>query len=265
MKQLLLMAILFSQITAYAQYQVQKGHWFIGHTIGGYAFTKMVWKASHNGGPDEGYTSRNNAFELGFSGPDWGSAEIGSNRSTDESTGNESKQNSTAITLRPQAGYFVRDNLMIGASALMGLETEKSIGPGSSGRGRSWALGIGPMMRYYFGKNSKRKFFTGFESRFDMARSKEKHYYSDNFEGDRNEYDTKGSNEMIMPFVGYALFLGKRWTTEMRADYTYSKETVKHTQWYYEDETLDQDYPKTENLVITTNRFAINLGITYTF
>jgi hypothetical protein len=265
MKRFFLIALLLFQLTAHAQYQVQKGHWFISHTIGGFASTKADWKGYVEGDLRVQYSSRDNLFRLGFSGPDWGSAQTGSGKSTDESTGQKSDESGMEIWLQPQAGYFIRDNLMIGASVMIGIDNDKYNESVSSGKSRYSELGIGPSMRYYFGKNIKRKPFAGFESRFDIIRRKNKNYYSADFIGDRNEYHTKGSKQMIRPFAGYALFLGKRWTADLRVDYTYTKETSDQTQWYYEDETLDSNYPQSNKVVITNNAIAISFGITYTF
>lgn len=265
MKRFLFIAALFLQLSAHAQYQVQKGHWFISHAVGGFASTKVDWKIYEEGEPIGRWTTRDNVFRLGFSGPDWGSVETGSGKSKDESGGQESEESGMEIWLQPQAGYFIRDNLMIGASVLMGIDNAKYNETGSSGKDRYWALGIGPAMRYYFGKNMKRKPFAGFESRFDITREKDINYYFPGFIGDRNEYHTKGSKQMIRPYAGYALFLGKRWTADLRVDYTYTKETSDRTQWYYEDEQLDSDYPKSSKAVITNNTIAISFGISYTF
>jgi hypothetical protein len=265
MKRFLFIAALFFQSTAHAQYQVQKGHWFISHIVGGYGFTKVDWREEEEGRPEQRWTSKDNVFRLGFTGPDWGSVQLNSYKSTDESTGNKSKQSGMEIWLEPQAGFFIRDNFMIGASAVMGYGKSKNIGPGSSGKEKYWALGIGPAMRYYFGKNVKKKPFAGFESRFDIKREDDKEYYSDDFTGDRNEYHTKGSKVMVRPFAGYALFVDKRWTADVRVEYTYTKETSNRTRYYYEDETLDSNYPQSQKVVITNNVIAISFGISYTF
>ena len=265
MKRLLFIVALFLQLSAQAQYQVQKGHWFISHIVGGYGFTKVDWREKEQNRPEERWTSKDNIFRLGFTGPDWGSVQIGSSTSRAESSGNESKQRGMEIWLEPQAGYFIRDNCMIGASALMGFEKYRDTGPGSSGKGKYWAFGLGPTMRYHFGKNAKRKPFAGFESRFDITGQDDKDYYSENFSGDRFEYRTKGSKVMVRPFAGYALFLGKRWAADFRLDYTYTKENSDRTQWYYEDETLDSNYPESQKVVVTNNVIAISFGISYTF
>lgn len=64
--------------------------------------------------------------------------------------------NSTDFTLSPSAGYFVIDNLAVGASLDFGASSTKYTG--SSGKSSSTSIGLSPFVRYYL---SQGIFFQG--------------------------------------------------------------------------------------------------------
>jgi hypothetical protein len=69
---------------------------------------------------------------------------------------------------------------------------------------------------------------------------------------------------MIKPFAGYAWFLGKRWTADVRMEYTYRKNTEKFTSWHYVGDALETDYPKYYKVDRKFNSVAVSFGISYT-
>jgi hypothetical protein len=262
MKRLLSIAVLFAQLTSYAQYQVQKGRWSIGHTIGGYDHTKITYTQYQEDVLYDEFTTTNSGFRFKFTGPDWGSLETLTQKYSSPLSDYESKNSYTSIWLQPQIGYFIKDNLMIGANLLMGYSREKYTNSFDDySKGNYWELGLGPIMKYYFGKNIKRKPFAGFETRFEMARGKEREYEA----SEMDVSQTKGSNIMVKPFAGYALFLGKHWTADVRVEYTYRKHTEKFTDWHYVGDALETDYPKHYKLERKFNTAALSFGIGYTF
>lgn len=265
MKCSLLFAVLLLKLTTQAQYQVQKGHWFIGHTAGELAFTKYHAKALEEGEPSGEYSTRQFGFRFGFSGPDWGSLEIGKNKNKDENSDFESEESGFAIYLQPQAGYFISDNLVIGANVSIGIETYRYSNDSDIGKGKYLEFGIGPTLRYYLGKSVKKKPFIGFESRFDITKENDKTDYTAGQWMEYYDYDTNGSRVMIRPFAGYAWFLGKRWTADLRVHYTYAKHTTKRKTSFYVDRSMDSDYPQSDRVEETYNTIGLSIGIGYTF
>lgn len=265
MKQLFLLTCLIMQLTIHAQYQVQKGRWIISHTIGGFSSSKQDYKQYFEEELMGDFTIKNTGFQLAFIGPDWGSAYISSSKYSDNRYGSETKESGAGFYLQPQAGYFIRDNLMIGAGILIGIETSKYEDGDEVGKERYLALGLGPILRYYIGKNQKRKPFVGFESRFDFIREKDIEDDTDGQMMEYFDYRTNGSRVMIKPYAGYAWFLGKRFTAEARIEYFVGKETTKRTTNFYVDGSLDSDYPQSGKFEIARSSIGLNIGISYTF
>lgn len=262
MKRFLFAAVLFFQLTAHAQYQVQKGRWSIGHSIGGYDHTKITHTQYEE---DEVYdinVMKNSGFRFAFTGPDWGTLETLTQKNSSPNSDYESKSKYASFWLQPQIGYFIKDNLMIGANLVMGYSRTKHTNSFEDyAKQNYWSLGLGPIMKYYFGKNIKRKPFAGFETSFEMAGGKEREYES----SEEDVSQTKGSNIMVQPFAGYAWFLGKHWTADVRMEYMYRKHTEKYTYWHYVGGALETDHPKHYKVERKFTTVGLSFGISYTF
>jgi hypothetical protein len=262
MKRFVCVAVLFLQLTAHAQYQVQKGRWSIGHSIGGYDYTKINLTQFEEDELYDKITLINSGFQFDFTGPNWGSLDILTQKNSNPLSDYETKSRYASLWLQPQIAYFIKDNLMIGANLVMGYSKEKHTNSFEDyTKDNYWSLGLGPIMKYYFGKQVKRKPFAGFETRFEFARGKDRNYQS----GEEDVSETKGSNIMIKPFAGYAWFLGKRWTVDARMEYAYRKHTEKYTYWHYVGDALETDYPKHYKQERIFNTVAVSFGISYTF
>lgn len=110
--------------------------------------------------------------------------------------------NSTTIGFNPTAGYFVIDNLAVGAT--VGLTYSKF------GENKSTSFGIGPFSRYYFGKQNIRPFLNG-----------ELNFISEKFKFPSGTNTENGVNYFLG--LGVAAFLNRNVAIEGLAGYNHTK------------------------------------------
>jgi outer membrane protein len=85
-----------------------------------------------------------------------------------QNSGNEVKY--TSYTFGPSVGYFVADNLMVGANLSMGINRQQT----DNATYKQTSFGIGPFLRYYrFTKNEQFAFFGDFGFDFSSGSNKQ--------------------------------------------------------------------------------------------
>ncbi|HEY0679715.1 MAG TPA: outer membrane beta-barrel protein [Chitinophagaceae bacterium] len=109
--------------------------------------------------------------------------------------------NNTSIGLNPTAGYFVMNNLAVGGTVTLMYD--------KLGENSSTTFGLGPMVRYYFGKSNIRPFVDG-----EMSFISEKFKYP----GGTNTENGVG----YFLGMGLALFLNENVALETLAGYTHT-------------------------------------------
>lgn len=110
--------------------------------------------------------------------------------------------NSTTIGLNPTAGYFVANNVAVGATVM--LEYDKF------GENKSTTFGAGPLARYYFGKANVKPFLNG-----------ELNFISQKFKFPTGTNTENGVNYFLG--AGLALFLNQSVALEGMAGYNHTK------------------------------------------
>jgi hypothetical protein len=268
MKINVIIAVLFLiPILLPAQQQTKKGRWFIGHTIGGPAYETTNYKTYNNSGALAGHTKVSGFFfNLSFTGPNWGSMAANSYQQEDIMTGDEVDNKAMSITLQPTAGFFVRDNLVIGASVLLSGSSSRSeyTQNNTTARANSFGVGIGPLVRYYIGDRTKSKPFVGLESRYAIYSFKQKQNSSQAATTYRNERDQDNKNLMVVPQLGYAWFPGKRWVLELELKYEYNRMKSEATEQSFTNNVMNMGYPRKSSSTNTQHSIGVSAGVAFT-
>ncbi len=145
-----------------------------------------------------------------------------------------SKEKQGNIFLNPTAGYFVRERLMVGVELLIQTGKYKynssSIGGNNSGDNKEHLLGIGPELRYYFGKPGSKRFpFAGVSSLL-FTNGGTRNQNTTTF---TNNSSSKGNGGSVTPYAGYSWLIGKRWLIEPAVmgnfNTSYSESKVTYT------------------------------------
>lgn len=264
MKQFLI-ASLFILIGAdsYSQYQTKKGHWILTHTVvnGG-----PVWyhtRNYENGVLETSYKGKETNFYAAFN-PTYGGLESSREKYLNEKPAYV-KTSDASFQIEPQAGYFIKDNLMIGAAFIAGFSFESEKEEGDVDRSRTWHIGAGPIARYYFGNKKKHRAFVGLESRaFIQTKNRREKYITNNkLEEYKEDGDAVGFR--VKPYVGYALFLGKHWTADAHIGFLYDKSDYETVYKSYTDKVIKSGYPYRERSKYDNKTLSLNIGIAYTF
>lgn len=122
-------------------------------------------------------------------------------------------------SLSPQGGYFVVDNFAVGVRLPLGLqstfnETTSSLGSDIENRTLTYRAGIGPFVRYYFGKSAIRPFVNA-GADYQYSRTREKVNFSDEpYISNENSYSLFGG-------AGMAYFISQFVGLETQLTYTY--------------------------------------------
>ncbi len=122
-------------------------------------------------------------------------------------------------SLSPQGGYFVIDNFAVGLRIPMGLQnstSRSSPSPDSEIETRTltYRVGIGPFVRYYFGKSAIRPFING-GADYQYSRTREKDNASTGVIIQRQD------SYSIFGGVGMAYFISQFVGLESQLGYTY--------------------------------------------
>lgn len=168
-----------------------------------------------------------------------------------------------AITLQPVGGIFINDNLLLGASVFINIESAKQERSdiNAEGKTKTRAVGIGPLVRYYFGGTEKARFFAGLESRYTFTNYDDVAITTNAVNTARQAFDVDWRTLMVNPHVGYAWFAGKRWSFELCADYSYESEKRDNIFSYQVNGVMQTGYPQLSNQDRKTSRISLNAGI----
>jgi hypothetical protein len=259
-------ALFFIPILLPAQQQVKKGRWFIGHSIGGPAYETTSYK-TYDKGALVGHTKLSGLFfNLSFTAPNWGGIAANSYQQDNIMTGDEMDSKGMSIILQPTAGFFVQDNLVIGASILLSASSSRSEYTNNDGSSQasSFGAGIGPLIRYYIGDRTKSKPFVGLESRFTLYSFKQKANNSQMATVYRSERDQDNKNLMVLPQLGYAWFPGKRWALELRLEYKYIHTKVESVERSFTNNVMNMDYPRRSSSTETRYGVGVTAGVAFT-
>lgn len=129
---------------------------------------------------------------------DKGSWLVGSSAALDYRVQASSRTLNTALA--PQAGYFILDNLAVGVRLPLGLlhnrtETTTLAGVETLTKTQTYTVGLGPFVRYYFGKSAIRPFINvGGDYRY--SRTTEKNNEDETARGE-NSYSVFGGAGMV--------------------------------------------------------------------
>ena len=126
-------------------------------------------------------------------------------------------------SLSPQGGYFVIDNFAMGLRVPLGLQSSTSRTANPSGgdvesNTLTYRAGIGPFLRYYFGKSAIRPFVNG-GADYQYSRTREKDDFSE-----RNRIQRQDSYS-IFGGAGMAYFISQFVGLETQLGYTYFRST----------------------------------------
>lgn len=265
MKQFLIASlIMLIGFNSYSQYQTSKGRWTINHTLlkaGPYWYSEKLYE---NGQFSDSYSGKQFKIDAAFSGPWWGGLEfIHEKYPTPKPS--YVKETDISFSIEPQVGYFIKDNFMIGAAFIAGFEIYNEKEGTAFDKDNDWFVGLGPIARYYFGKNKKHRPFAGFESRAFIQTGKSREEYTSNNKLEQYNRDKDAFGFRVRPYVGYALFMGKHWTADAHIGFLYDKSEYKTIRTNYTDKVLNTGYPQKYRDVYENKQLSLNLGISYTF
>ena len=262
----LTVSILLILCCATAQQQIMKGRWFISHSIGGFAYTSDHTKIYNGAGVlEDDIKDTRYGFFTSFSGPDYGDIEV--SRRNYESNTVDTRINRFNIVLEPVAGKFINDNLLLGASIYINIDNSKQERKDADvdGKSKKRAIGIGPLVRYYFAGTDKARFFAGLESRYTFTNYDDENLTTTGANTTRQAFDVDWRTLMVNPHAGYAWFVGKHWSIELRADYRYETEDRDQTLAYQVNGVMQTGYPQITRHDRKINRISLNAGIRFSF
>ncbi len=200
-------------------YQLQKGRFLISANTISFSPAKTETRNFQNDVLQSTTKEKSSGLSFLFSSDYWGSGGF-FNKTTDNfnstnSPISSSKSSGGNIYLNPSAGYFVLDRLLIGVELLIQTGRSKfsssSLGGNSSSENKERRFGIGPELRYYFGKPGNKQFpFIGISSLLSTSRL----IYSQKNNINTLDISSKGNGASVTPYAGYSWLIGKRWLIE---------------------------------------------------
>ena len=147
----------------------------------------------------------------------------------------------SSLTFAPSFGYFVKDNLAIGATVSLG-SSKSGTGPGQS---KSSSFGVGPFVRFYkFTSSEQFAFFGNASITFGSSRSETGNTITD-----------KSSNLTFAIAPGFAYFFNEHWAAELSI-----------TGLRIQNSNSD-NFPGNDRTSVTfdVSSFSPNLGVRYHF
>ena len=163
---------------------------------------------------------------------------VGFSGNRNQNAGNETK-NST-YTFSPSVGYFVADNLMVGADVSMNVSRQED----DNNTYKQTSFGIGPFLRYYkFTKNEQFAFYGDFG--FGYASGKDK-------QNNNDPTKSRAFNMYLSP--GFTWFPTSHWGIEFQVN------LLSFTSY---DPDTDRDDDKTNYFNFGLNTFSPSIGIRY--
>ncbi len=122
--------------------------------------------------------------------------------------------NSFSGSLSPSAGYFLANNLLIGAGVPLSLTTNKFSNPSGDVLYKSTEIGLSPYVRYYVG-SGKLKPYVGVSYAYSMTRQRT--------DMDYQTLKTSGFTSSVIPTVGIAYFINRSVALNAGLNYVWSR------------------------------------------
>lgn len=258
---IILFTLLLFQSALIAQRQIKKGRWFIKHNAGTVEYLSSEQKLFDDAGVLTLHQKEHGLnFYSSLSGPDYG--DLSYNNITYEEPGTPSNKNrGFRISLVPVAGIFIRDNLLIGASVKINVNRIRFTTYNTDQRIHSTSLGIGPFVRYYFRGTEKARFFGGLESRYIFTKDRVPTTRTMGADRYKSNNDTDETELLVEPHVGYAWFVGKRWSFELQAAYRYRTTKSDNIFNSIKNGTVQPGYPIISEQKQKSTAISLNVGV----
>jgi len=143
---------------------------------------------------------------------------VSASYSTSKDSYNENDNRSISFSLSPGCGYFVTDNLLIGASISHSRYWNRIIVPNEATyRSRYAYYGIGPNLDYYIGKGTRGRPYLNLNPSVGLVRDKSTTDNS-NFDGSAVY---KSFSFSLIGGVGYAYFINRNFMARGSICYSY--------------------------------------------
>jgi hypothetical protein len=255
--------IMLIGFNSYSQYQTSKGRWTISHTLlsgGPYSYSGTSYE---NGQFTNGYRGKEFNITGAFT-PWWGGLEF-SHEKYPTPKPSYVKQTDISFSIEPQVGYFIKDNFMIGAAFIGGFDINSEKEGAEFDKDNDWFIGLGPIARYYVGKNKKHRAFAGFESRAFIQTGKGREEYTSNNDLEQYNKDKDAFGFRVKPYAGYALFMGKHWTADAHVGFQYERSEYTTLTTSYTNKVIKNGYPRKNKDVYENRQLSLNVAISYTF
>jgi hypothetical protein len=128
----------------------------------------------------------------------------------------------SSLSITPRVGYFIKNNFAIGLSLPLSLTDQMSNSIHGSYGAKSWSLGTGPFIRYYFPLTEK--LFVLTEAGYSWNTNHTKYSENGSFQKEKARQLTLGAGAayFINKNVAIELLAGYRKTTESLAEATTS-------------------------------------------
>lgn len=153
--------------------------------------------------------------------------------------------NSFSGSLTPSAGYFVANNLAVGAGIPLSLTTNKFSDPNGDTHTRTTSVGLSPYVRYYIG-SSRLKPYVGVSYAYSLTNQRN--------ESGGQTLKINGHISTLSPAVGVAYFVNR--TVALNAGLSYIWQRYKSGYTVYDA----SGNPINEAPVSTTKYVSLGIG-----
>lgn len=258
---LLFVTSIVFQSSLTAQQQTKKGRWFIKHNAGSLEYISNEYKLFDGAGVlVTQQKERGLRFSSSFSGPDYG--DLGYyNTSYDEPGAPKNRSRGFRISIAPVAGFFIRDNFLVGASVRINVNRNRFTSDNSDQHINTTSLGMGPFVRYYFRGTEKARFFGGLESRYTFTKDRVPSIRAVGADRYRSDNDTDEMELFLEPHLGYAWLAGKRWSFELQTAYRYQSTKSDNTFKSTKNGTMQPGYPVLSETKQRSTAISVSAGI----
>lgn len=234
-----IITVFFSLFSQQTSAQFGKGNWLAEGSIGNISITNTKSETSQ-----QGLTSNSETKGFGFA-------------------------------IFPKAGYFITDDLVLGASLSFGVSSSKSEGYNSNGirtsesKSSTSYVGLSPFLRYYFKGTDKLRFYGQLQAGYDMDLSDK--YDTKSYNGTTGvlqntatqDYKDNYAAPNVSGAIGLNYFLTDNVALNSSIGYYYSKATysysysVTNVQTGVTSTQPDVDYSSTRNNIIWNVGFTM--------
>lgn len=139
---------------------------------------------------------------------------------------NQNGGRTISASINPSIGYFVADGLVVGSGIPVSIANGKSTNDNSYNqfKSNSFAIGLAPFVRYYFGRN-KFKPYLGVAYSYSKLTTNSSH----NDQTGPYSYEGKGKATSFIPTIGLAYFVSPNLGLTIGLNYN----------WNHQDQTLN--------------------------